>query len=125
MAPNVKCTASHCTHYMPGDQCMAAKISVYNDETIAESNTSRDTQCKSFHARKTIGDMVGALHNANVGGTVSAAFVDGMQITPEVECFVNNCTHWRSNICRAAAINIAGARSQNNAETDCLTFESK
>lgn len=125
MAPNVKCTAGHCTHYMPGDQCMAAKISIYNNETTAEANSSKDTECKSFHARKTVGDMVGALHNANVGGTISAAFVDGMQITPEVECFVNDCTHWRSNTCSASAINVVGERAQSNAETDCLTFERK
>jgi hypothetical protein len=30
--PVVKCIVDQCTHYMHGDQCMAAKVSIYNEE---------------------------------------------------------------------------------------------
>lgn len=124
--PIVKCTVDQCTHYMPGDQCMAAKISVYNDETTSASSSSQDTQCKAFHHRKTVGDMVGALHNANIGGAVSATFIDGTQITPVVECFVNNCVHWaNSNLCGASSIEVAGANAAKSPDTDCETFKER
>ncbi len=122
--PIVKCTVDQCTHYMPGDQCMAAKISIYNEEDSGESETSRDTQCKSFHHRKTMGDMVGAFHNANIGGTISAAFLDGTQVTPTVECFVNNCRFWHSNnLCNAHHIEVDGVNAAKTTDTDCKTFK--
>ncbi|MBC8015006.1 MAG: DUF1540 domain-containing protein [Sporomusaceae bacterium] len=122
--PLVKCTVDQCTHYMPGDQCMAAKISIYNEESTGKSDRSKDTQCKSFHHRKTMGDMLGAFHNANIGGTVSAAFMDGTQITPVVECFVNNCKYWHNNnLCNAEHIDVVGANAAKTPDTDCKTFQ--
>lgn len=121
--PVVKCTVNQCTHYMPGDQCMAAKISIYNDESGNTSSTSSETQCRSFHHRKTVGDMVGALHNSNVGGMVSAAFLEGTQVTPTVECFVNNCKFWDSgNLCTANEIKVSGLNAARTPDTDCETF---
>ena len=121
--PAVTCTVDQCTHYMTGDQCMAAKISVYNDEQTGSSKNSSDTQCRSFHHRKTMGDMVGAFHNANWGGTMTAAFTDGKQITPNVECFVDNCEHWDSgNYCSAETIQVAGSHAGKSTDTDCETF---
>lgn len=121
--PTVKCTVDQCTHYMPGDQCVAAKISVYNTEASGESQSSSDTQCKSFHQRKSMGDMIGSLHNVNVGGAVSGAFIDGTQITPNVECFVNNCKHWHEgNACSAVEIQVDGRNAATTADTDCQTF---
>jgi len=123
--PVVKCEVDQCTHYMAGDQCMAAKISIYNEET-GKSEKPKDTQCKSFHHNKTIGDTMGAFHNANIGGTVSAAFLEGTQITPVVECFVNNCKHWENdNLCKAYTIDVVGANAANTPDTDCNTFEAK
>lgn len=124
--PIVKCTVDQCTHYMPGDQCMAAKISVYNEETTGRAEQSKDTQCKAFHHRKTMGDMLGAFHNSNIGGTVSAAFLDGTQVTPVVECFVNDCKHWHSNnLCNAKQIQVDGVNAAKTPDTDCSTFEKK
>ena len=124
--PIVKCSVDQCTHYMPGDQCMAAKISVYSNAETGTSQTSSDTQCRSFHHRKTIGDMVGALHNANVGGAITAGFMDGTQITPNVECFVHSCRHWDSgNYCHASSIAVSGTNASKTTDTDCETFESK
>lgn len=121
--PLVKCSVDECTHFMPGDQCMASRISIYNDERKARSECSFDTQCKSFHTRKTMGDAVGALHNANVTGTLSAAFMDGTQITPNVECFVDNCKYWsKENICEASEIYIRGDNAAITCDTDCETF---
>ena len=125
-SPVVKCNVDQCTHYMPGDQCMAAKVSIYNENTHDKSETSRNTQCQSFHHRETMGDMVEAFHNANIGGTLTAAFVDGTQITPDVECFVNNCKHWHSsNLCNAGHIDVAGMNAAQIKDTDCSTFEEK
>jgi len=122
--PVVKCAVDQCTHYMAGDQCMAAKVSIYNEETKGKSDNYQDTQCKSFHQRKTMGDMVGALHNANIGGTVTAAFLDGTQITPVVECFVNNCNYWQSdNLCSANNIDVVGVNAAKTPDTGCSTFE--
>lgn len=124
--PMVKCTVDQCTHYMPGDQCMAAKISVYNNEESGSAKASSDTQCKAFHHRKTMGDMVGALHNANVAGAVTGAFMDGKQITPNVECFVSGCKHWDSgNSCSAQSIAVIGTNAAKTDDTDCQTFVSK
>ena len=124
--PIVKCTVDQCTHYMPGEQCMAAKVSIYNEESTGESKHAKDTECKSFHHRKTMGDMLGALHNANIGGTVSAAFLDGTQVTPVVECFVNNCKHWQTeNVCNADHIEVAGINAAKTPDTDCNTFEKR
>lgn len=124
--PLVKCTVDQCTHYMPGNQCMAAKISIYNDESAGESSHAAETLCKAFHPRKTVGDIVGALHNSNVGGVVSAAFLSGTQITPSVECFVSNCKHWQqSNLCAAAEITVTGVNASLHEDTDCQTFEPK
>lgn len=122
--PVVKCTVDQCTHYMPGDQCMAAKISVYNNEAEGTSQKSRDTLCKAFHHRKTMGDMLGAFHNANIGGSLSAAFLEGTQITPAVECFVNNCKYWNDgNYCNAEQIHVTGLNASTTADTDCETFQ--
>jgi len=124
--PIVKCTVDQCTHYMLGDQCMAAKISVYNEENTGQSEAATDTQCQSFHHRKTMGDMVGALHNANIGGTVSGVLLDGTQITPIVECFVNSCKYWQgNNLCDADHIDVVGANAAKSPDTDCHTFEKK
>ncbi|MDU4961803.1 MAG: DUF1540 domain-containing protein [Sporomusaceae bacterium] len=124
--PVVKCTVSACTHYMPGDQCMAAKISVYNDEAKAESSSYEDTLCKSFHPGKSVGDLVGALHNANVGGTVKAALIDGTQITPQVECFVTSCKYWDArNHCGADTIHVVGGNAAVSGDTGCHTYESR
>jgi hypothetical protein len=104
---------------------MAAKISVYNSEDTGSSGSSDDTQCKSFHRRKTMGDMVGALHNANIGGTMMA-FTGGTQVTPAVECYVNGCTHWASgNLCEATSIQVAGRNASKTQDTDCETFKAK
>lgn len=122
--PVVKCSVDQCTHWMGGNQCMAAKIAIYNDERGGESKQSADTQCKSFYAAKGVGDMVGALHNANVAGTVKAAFTDGTQITPSVECYVDNCRYWETgNYCHATAIEVNGANAAKTIDTDCQTFE--
>ncbi|MEN6413257.1 MAG: DUF1540 domain-containing protein [Veillonellales bacterium] len=124
--PMVKCTVDQCTHYMPGEQCMAAKISIYNDETKGESQSAADTQCKAFHHRKTAGDIVGAFHNSNIGGMVSAAFLEGTQVTPVVECFVNNCSHWNTgNVCHASQIEVNGSNASKSLDTDCETFEER
>lgn len=124
--PRVVCRVDQCTHWMPGDQCMAAKIGIFNDEATGESRMTSDTQCKSFHAGKGLGDMVGALHNANITGTIKAAFVDGTQITPSVECYVNGCKFWdNGNYCRAEAIEVQGAHAGTTEDTDCATFEAK
>ncbi len=124
--PIVKCSVDQCSHYMPGDQCMAAKISIYNEEATGKSEQVQDTQCKSFHDRKTMGDMIGALHNANIGGTISAAFMDGTQVTPQVECFVNNCSYWQgNNVCNASQIDVFGANAAKTDDTDCRTFKKK
>lgn len=121
--PTVKCTVDQCTHYMPGEQCMAAKISIYNDDEGGKSTRAAETQCKAFHHRKSMGDMVGVFHNQNYGGMVSAAFLDGKQITPEVECYVNNCEHWTSgNYCQAESINVYGPNASKTSDTDCETF---
>jgi len=126
MNPVVKCTVDQCTHNVGGKSCAAAKISVYNNEETATSKTFRDTQCKSFHPRKTFGDVVGSLHNVNVGGAVTAAFMEGKQLTPKVECFVDNCKYWQSNnLCDAAAIEIAGKNAACTQDTDCVTFTQK
>jgi hypothetical protein len=122
--PVVKCTVDQCTHWMPGDQCMAAKIAIFNDEGSGESTSSADTQCKSFHAGKGVGDYLGALHNANIGGTVKAAFQSGTQITPSVECYVTNCKYWETgNYCHASSIEVNGDHAAKTTDTDCKTFE--
>jgi hypothetical protein len=102
---------------------MAAKVAVFNDEEKATSASSADTQCKSFHANKGVGDMVGALHNANVAGAVRGVFTAGTQITPAVECYVNNCKYWEEgNYCDASGIEIAGENAAKTTDTDCNTF---
>ena len=124
--PKVACRVDQCTHWMPGDQCMAAKIAIYNEEEASASNRPSDTQCKSFHPGQGVGDYVGALHNANVGGTLKAAFVAGTQITPSVECHVANCRYWEdSNYCNAASIEVNGPQAAKTTDTDCQTFEAK
>jgi hypothetical protein len=73
-----------------------------------------------------MGDMVGALHNANVAGAVTGAFMDGKQITPNVECFVSGCKHWDSgNNCSAQSIEVIGTNAAKTDDTDCQTFVSK
>ncbi len=124
--PLVKCTVDQCTHWMAGDQCMAAKIAIYNDERGGASRSSADTQCKSFHAGKGVGDYVGALHNANIGGTVKAAFAEGTQITPSVECYVDNCQYWENgNYCHASSIEVKGPHAAKTIDTDCQTFKQR
>jgi hypothetical protein len=111
---------------MPGEQCMAAKISVYNDEAKGSSTTSEDTLCKSFHPRGSVGDMVGAFHNANVGGVMTAPFIDGTQVTPQVECFVKSCHYWDPhNHCDAKMIHVMGENAATTTDTDCHTYEKR
>lgn len=124
--PLVSCSVDQCTHNMAGKQCVAATISIYNDEASGKSSTAEQTQCKSFHPRKSVGDMIGAFHNANVGGAMTAAFMDGTQITPSVECFVNHCTYWdEENVCQAESITVSGSHAARTADTDCSTFRAR
>ena len=124
--PAVKCIVHQCTHYMDGDQCMAAKVSIYNDNIHGKSEKAKNTQCQSFHHRETMGDMLGAFHNSNISGTLSATFIEGTQLAPDVECFVNNCKHWHSsNLCNAAHIDVTGTNASQRADTDCSTFAEK
>ena len=44
--PKVVCRVDQCTHWMNGNQCMAAKIGIFNNEETSESSTAADTQCK-------------------------------------------------------------------------------
>lgn len=121
--PRVMCKVEQCTHWMPDNQCMAANIAIYNDEEAATSKTSQDTQCKSFHAGKGITDYVGALHNANIGDTIKAAFTDNVQASPSVECYVNNCKFWeRSNYCNSPSIEVHGSNAAKTSDTGCDTF---
>jgi hypothetical protein len=111
---------------MDGDQCMAAKISVYNDEVKAFSETSEDTQCQAFQEKKTMGDMFDAISNANVGGVLSASVNNEVEITPTVECFVDNCRHWvQGNVCHASNIEVNGMNAARKSDTDCETFVTK
>jgi len=125
--PRVKCSVDQCTHNMAGEYCSAANIDIYNEASgDAIASTSSETQCKSFHQRKTVGDMVGSMHNVNVGGLVSGPVMNGKQITPAVKCFVNNCTHWDSgDYCHASEIHVQGMNSGKTEDTDCETFEPK
>lgn len=125
--PRVKCTVDQCTHNIAGDTCSAAHVDIYNeamgDSTAASSSA---TQCKSFHHRKSVGDMVGSLHNVNIGGLVSGPFMSGQQVTPAVKCFVNSCTHWNSgDYCHASEIHVQGTNSGKTEDTDCETFKPK
>lgn len=122
--PRVKCSVDQCTHYMPGEYCQAARIDIYNEEDgRSVASTSDQTLCKSFHKRKTVGDMIGTFSNINVGGIVSA-MLPGQQITPEVKCFVNSCDYWSSgNYCHSADIHVNGPNAGKNEDTDCHTFK--
>lgn len=124
--PKVKCSVDQCTHWMNGNQCMAAKIGIFNDEMKGDSQKSADTQCKSFHANKGLGDMVGALHNANIAGAVRGAITEGQQITPSVECYVTKCNFWeQGNYCNAESIDVTGMNAAKTMDTDCQTFQPK
>lgn len=124
--PIVKCNVDQCTHYMDGDQCMAAKVSIYNESVHGISDQAKETQCRSFHQRETMGDVVGAFHNSNMSGTLAATFIEGTQLTPEVECLVNNCKYWQSsNVCNADYIQVVGTQATQTADTDCKTFAPK
>jgi hypothetical protein len=123
-SPIVNCIVNQCTHYMDGDQCMAAKVSIYNEEIHGTSDKNTDTQCQSFHQRVGMGDVLGAFHNANISGTLSATFMDGTQLTPEVECFVNNCKYWHSsNLCKSGHIDVVGPNATQKTDTGCNTFQ--
>ncbi len=125
LKPYVACSVENCTHNMKG-QCMASKISVYNEETSGISSSHEDTQCQSFKARNTVGDMIGAFHNSNITGTIAAYVNTDTKITPEVECFVTKCRFWETgNSCNAGQIHITGESARKEADTDCATFEAK
>lgn len=124
--PKVACQVEECTHWMDGGQCMAEKIAIYNNEAVSSSQTSADTQCKSFHAGRGMGDYVGALHNADVSGSMKAAVVDGVQINPAVDCYVDNCKYWhQGNACNATGIEVNGMKASTTNDTDCATFEAQ
>lgn len=124
--PKVACQVEQCTHWMSGGQCMAEKVAIYNNAANVSSKTSADTQCKSFHPGNGVGDYVGALHNANVGGSMKAALVDGVQIAPSVDCYVDNCKYWhQGNACNAQSIEVNGMRASKTNDTDCGTFEAQ
>lgn len=125
--PRVKCSVDQCTHNVAGEYCTAANIDIYN-EAMGDSiaNSTGATQCRSFHQRKSVGDMVGSLHNINVGGLVSGVLMDGQQVTPGVKCFVNSCTHWNSgDYCHASEIHVQGNNAGKSEDTDCETFKPK
>lgn len=122
--PTVKCTVDQCVHNFQSQQCMAAGIAVYNNEENGKSRTSQDTKCQSFESNKTLGNIVGALDNVNVGGTMMAPLKEGVQMTPSVKCFVNNCKYWKTNnFCTAVNIQVNGENAATPDDTDCQTFE--
>jgi Domain of Unknown Function (DUF1540) len=121
--PRVKCVVNTCTHYMPGDVCAADAIHIWHQQKGEMSRTPDETECKSFHKNENLLDMVGATHNVNAGGLVTAPFMAGQQLSPGVKCIVSTCKYWQNgDICEAEAIEITGSSAQECGETDCQTF---
>lgn len=122
-SPRVKCVVNTCTHYLPGDVCAADAIHIWHQQEGKMSRTIDETECKSFHKNENLLDMVGAMHNVNADGMVTAPFFSGQQLNPGVKCIVSTCEYWKDgDICIAEAIEITGRNAQECENTNCQTF---
>ncbi|MEM5795661.1 MAG: DUF1540 domain-containing protein [Bacillota bacterium] len=123
-SPRVKCVVNTCTHYMSGDVCAADNIHIWHEQQGRMSQAKKETECKSFHKNENLLDMVGAMHNVDVGGMATAPFLDGQQLSPGVKCIVSTCAYWdNGDYCVADAIEISGRDARECGDTDCRTFE--
>lgn len=130
VSPDVKCVASPCVYWMPGDRCGAAGIDVRDergDKTQQPGDKTQqpeDTECHTFALRQGVTSMVSAAGNVNWGGMATELLRAGRQLEPEVTCSVDDCRFWAvGNRCRAGAIEVAGRDADQSPDTSCATFE--
>lgn len=120
--PRVKCIVSTCTHYITDNICGAEKIDIWHQQGGQMAKTIQKTECKSFHKREGLLDMIGALHNSNFNGLASSVF-QGEPLSPRVHCIVSTCSYWgKGDACLAEAIEITGNKADECEDTDCQTF---
>ena len=120
--PQVQCTVSSCSHWVPGDLCNADVIDVLDER----SRSPGSTQCHTFVARANVAGTIGALGNVDYTGTVAEPFAPGQQLSPRVACVAQQCTYWgEGNACHAERIRITGAQARHCEDTDCATFALK
>lgn len=122
-SPRVKCVVNTCTHYLSGNVCAADNIHIWHEQKGRMSQDKAETECKSFHKNENLLDMVGAMHNVDVGGMVTAPFVSGQQLSPGVKCIVSTCKYWDDrDYCVAEDIEVTGRDARECGDTDCQTF---
>jgi hypothetical protein len=119
----VKCVASPCVHWAPGDRCGAAAIDV-RDEKGTKTIKPEETECHTFALREGLSSMVSAADNVNWGGMAVEMFKSGQQLKPGITCSVDDCKYWATgNQCHAEAIEVAGRDASQCPDTSCATFE--
>lgn len=120
--PQVKCTVSSCSHWLPEKMCGADTIDVWHQQKGQMAQNVDETQCKSFYKSEGLLGTVGSLHNASISGVVASA-IPGQKVSPRVHCIVSTCVHWDSHdICRAGAIEVSGGEADESEDTNCQTF---
>lgn len=118
----VRCNASACAHWLPGDRCSAAVIRVSTQDVPAASDPGQ-TCCRTYLHRRGLGQVLATADNLNWGGLAREPLAPGVQLSPEVRCGVTACLYWRpEERCAAPAIQIAGEGATLPEETDCGTF---
>ena len=122
--PEVKCFASTCTHWVPGNICGAGNIDILNEEVGKMSQSVEQTMCKTFEERRSLANFIGSADNVNWVGFAEELVGVGRRLNPTVTCIVDTCKHYhKGDLCNIDVIEITGKSAEECQATNCATFE--
>ena len=102
----LRCSVTSCANNA-NDCCCRPDINVGDS-----SATDRcETKCKSFSSK---GDS-----------TTNSVYTESVNPNLYIKCSVNECVHYESGKCVAAAVDIDGQGASTMSETQCSTFKNK
>jgi hypothetical protein len=120
--PRVKCVVPTCNHWLKGNYCTAERIDIWHEQEGKMAESIEKTECKSFHKREGVFQMIAGLHNANIDG-IASSIVGGSTLTPRVHCIVSTCEFWADgDACLASAIEVTGDQADECEDTNCQTY---
>lgn len=119
----VKCHVNTCTHWLKG-MCGAGNIDILNEEEGNMSNSTEQTECKTFYKAEGVTDYMGSMDNVNWTGTTASLL--GGDMSPSVTCTVDSCKYWgKDDECQADMIEVSGSQADECQDTNCQTFEER
>lgn len=118
MEGKLTCSAENCVHNINGF-CNANSIEVEGEK----SNSTSETQCKTFASKGVINSMSKVANTNLVGGFKQVFTNESVEMSPHINCEAYNCIYNTDRMCIAKNIQIDGESADTSRETQCETFK--